>query len=291
MAEGAIKRGLLGRDRSEAPPILATVNYLAEMDERPWTDVIDFTKTNIVREAVDVTVENAWPIVGDLSLEKQGFVVHSHETRVKNFRDPHEVQRVYPREMERLIADMTGAALAISPEMPVTRFSGDTASIQPGYYAHLDFVPDSLASRMLDRGVDLNAPEFSKYSRVCVYQTWRALSGPEQDSTLALTDGRTVRSSDVVESDFVRYQQKIAPGQSNQSDQDDGYNQFGLCRPNRDHRWYYFPKLKRDELLVWNGIDLSNDSMHVLHTAIKNSSATDGPPRESVEARIYAFFD
>src|SRR5207249_7687679 len=44
------------------------------------------------------------------SLEREGFVLVKHETKVANFYDEEEVRSVYYPEIERLVKEMTGAA-------------------------------------------------------------------------------------------------------------------------------------------------------------------------------------
>lgn len=278
--------------RGRPDVVIAEVNYLGAMTERPWSDVLDLANTNIVREPVAVELRNAWAELNGIGLDKQGFAVLRHRTDVADFRDTEALFGQYNREMAALVRRVTGAALVLTPEMPVTRFSSDANSIKPGYVAHVDFTQDGVAARMLERGVDISSPELRRYSRFAIFQTWRALSGPGQDSTLALTDGRTIPASAVVEADFIRYQQKLrSDGAEETGAGEPGYNQFGMCHANPDHRWYFFPRLERDELLIWKGIDSASPDTNVLHSAVRDPSQAEAPPRDSVEARVYAFFN
>jgi hypothetical protein len=266
--------------RESIPPVEIDVNYLRPMKERPWTDVVDLNKRNFDVTPRHVRVENGWRIANDLALDKQGFIALKHQTAVTDFTDANQLRTVYAREMETLVKNLTGADRTLSIEVPLTRFSGKAGSIQPGYTVHLDFTFEKLGERMHERGIDLKSPEFSQYSRVCIYQTWRALSGPGQDSTLALADARSVKLEDCVAADMVRYQENFKPG----------FNEFFLINASDAHRWYYFPKLERDDLLVWTGIDLTNNRILPAHTAFKDPNETAAPPRASVETRVYTFF-
>ena len=69
--------------------------------------------------------------------------------------------------------------------------------------------------------------------------------------------------------------------------------EFSLCRYNPDHRWYYFSDMHRDEILVFKGYDFNPDApARLFHTAFDDPSAPPGtPPRASVEARAFAFFE
>ncbi|MDF7774866.1 CmcJ/NvfI family oxidoreductase [Sphingomonas sp. AOB5] len=257
----------------------AIVNYLRPMADRPWSDVVDQTKRNYEIEPTMVRIENAWPMVERLSLKDQGFIVRKHVSAITDYHDDAALMSVYAREMEALVKELTGADKAVVLETPVTRFSG-RSRIQPAYNVHMDFTYEGLANRMVERGIDLTSPEYRDFNRICVYQTWRALSGPGQGSALAFADGHSVPAKDAIEADFIRYHLDSEPG----------YNQFFLCNPNPDHRWYYFPRLEQDELLVWTGLDPADRAMLPMHTAFIDATEQDAPPRDSIETRVYTFF-
>ena len=56
-----------------------------------------------------MTVYDARPIAGRLSLDGEGIAVVDHKSMVKDFYDEDELRRVYYPEAERLIAEVTGA--------------------------------------------------------------------------------------------------------------------------------------------------------------------------------------
>src|SRR5262249_25768634 len=59
------------------------------------------------------------------------------------------------------------------------------------------------------------------------------------------------------------------------------------------HRWFYFPKMERDEALLIKCFDSHNDGRARLtaHTAFDDpTSPPDARPRESIEVRTMAFF-
>jgi len=55
-------------------------------------------------------IRDARPIEASLSLERQGFRLVRHPSAVRNFLDEAEVRSVYFPEVERLVAEETGAA-------------------------------------------------------------------------------------------------------------------------------------------------------------------------------------
>ncbi|HEX5688897.1 MAG TPA: CmcJ/NvfI family oxidoreductase, partial [Roseiflexaceae bacterium] len=62
---------------------------------------------------------------------------------------------------------------------------------------------------------------------------------------------------------------------------------------NPKHRWYYFPKMTRDEALVFKVYDSATDgrARFTAHTSFTDPTTPAGaPPRQSIEARALAFF-
>jgi hypothetical protein len=66
-----------------------------------------------------------------------------------------------------------------------------------------------------------------------------------------------------------------------------------MCRYNPEHRWFYYSAMRADEVLVFKGYDFDPESpSRLFHTAFDDPSAPVGtPPRASVEARAFAFFE
>ena len=66
-------------------------------------------------DPVDITVQihDARPIIRELSLDRQGFVLVGDQTAVANFYDEHEVRTVYYPEVERLIKRAMGAVKVV----------------------------------------------------------------------------------------------------------------------------------------------------------------------------------
>ena len=62
---------------------------------------------------------------------------------------------------------------------------------------------------------------------------------------------------------------------------------------NPHHRWYYFPDMQPEEALVFKCYDSMKDgrARFTPHSSFEDpTTPTDAPPRESIEARLFAFF-
>ena len=64
-------------------------------------------------------------------------------------------------------------------------------------------------------------------------------------------------------------------------------------RHSTEHKWYYYPKLTKDECLVFKVYDKKEDGPRfVFHSAFDEpGTPVDAPPRRSIEVRAIAFFD
>ena len=62
---------------------------------------------------------------------------------------------------------------------------------------------------------------------------------------------------------------------------------------NPNHRWYYIPRMRRDEALVFKVYDSMKDgrARFTPHTSFEDpDSSLNAYPRQSIEARALAFF-
>jgi hypothetical protein len=113
-----------------------------------------------------------------------------------------------------------------------------------------------------------------------IVQAWRALSPPPQDFPLAVCDLGTLDPLDICPHDWSPKQE---PGYTFRS---------SLVQYSADQRWYYFPRMIEDEVLLF-GIYDSNAHFNsgAPHSGFDDRRAyPDALPRESVEARFFVYF-
>ena len=114
--------------------------------------------------------------------------------------------------------------------------------------------------------------------RFAIVQVWRAIRNPIESDPLGICDARTLSPEDLVVSER-RYPDRV--GQTYQ------------IAYNAKHEWYYFPRMARDEALVFKVFDSATDgrARFTAHSAFADpTSAPDAAPRESIEMRTIAFF-
>jgi hypothetical protein len=217
---------------------------------------------------------------GELTLEKNGFVLVPHPTRMRSFFDPDELKSVYYGEVERLIREVSGASRVVLFDH--TLRSGNESEREaklvrePVLSAHNDYTEWSGPQRLRDILPD--EAETLLKRRFAIIQVWRAINQPIESNPLAVADAGSVAFED-----FLLAERRY-PGRIGQT--------YRLMY-NAKHRWYYFPRMRRDEALVFKVYDSEKDgrARFTPHTSFDDPTTPPGaPPRQSIEARALAFF-
>jgi hypothetical protein len=165
------------------PHVDATLNYLAPMADRPRNYTFDpppgVPRSNSERESRVVPVHDVHPIESDVSLDKEGFAVLHNRSAVQNFWDEDEVRRVYYPEVQRVMAEVTGASKVYIFDHTLrrrVRGSADRAPgmpRQPATGVHVDHTASSGPRRVRDFFGD--EAERLLRGRVQVINLWRPI--------------------------------------------------------------------------------------------------------------------
>ena len=232
------------------------------------------------QEAKKVTIGDGRALAGELSLDRNGFVLVRHPTAVRDFFDAAELKSVYSPEIERLVAELSGASRVVMFDH--TLRSGDEGEREarlirePVLSAHNDYTEWSGPQRVRDLLPDEAETLLKK--RFAIIQVWRAINQPIRANPLALADARSIAPGDLLISER-RYPNRVG--------------QTYRLKYNAAHRWFYFPQLARDEAIVFKVYDSATDgrARFTPHTSFTDPATPPGaPPRQSIEARTLAFF-
>ena len=225
-------------------------------------------------------IENGRPLAKTFTLENNGFVFVDHKTAMKDFFDEQELKSVYYREVEELIKRESGATRVVLFDH--TLRSGNESERQaklirePVFSAHNDYTEWSGPQRVRDLLPDEAQTLLKKH--FAIIQVWRAINQPIVSNPLAMVDARTIAFEDLLVAER-RYPNRIG--------------QTYRLRYNPQHRWIYFPKMTRDEALVFKVFDSEKDgrARFTAHTSFVDPATPAGAaPRQSIEARALAFF-
>src|ERR1700758_1469254 len=98
--------------------VVAPLNFLVPTGEKPGAYNYQPPPGVPVRTGKSeehwVTIRDARPLIDQLSLDKEGFVLLRHQTAVQNFYDEDEIKSVYYPECERVMKEATGAVRVVA---------------------------------------------------------------------------------------------------------------------------------------------------------------------------------
>ncbi|MGH7847919.1 MAG: CmcJ/NvfI family oxidoreductase [Candidatus Binatia bacterium] len=227
-----------------------------------------------------VAVRNGRLLADRLSLDEQGFVFVEHKTEVTDFFDPAQLDSVYYPEVEQLIKSASGASRVVIFDH--TLRSGDEAEREtklirePVLSAHNDYTEWSGPNRVRELLPDEAGALLAR--RFAIIQVWRAINQPIRANPLAIADGKSIAMEDLIVAER-RYPHRVG--------------QTYRVKYNPNHRWFYFPEMRRDEALVFKVYDSEKDgrARFTPHTSFEDpTSPPNAPPRQSIEVRALAFF-
>jgi hypothetical protein len=274
-----------GAVQSETGAVVAELSYTIDTGVKPVNET--FGPGNIRRrttgtnEQRPVAIRDGRPLKDEFALEVTGFEFVEHRTEVRDFFDAEELKRVYYPEVEALVKEVSGASRVVVFDH--TLRSGDEAEREaklvrePVFNVHNDYTEWSGPQRV--REILPDEAEALLRRRFAIIQAWRAINQPIQSNPLAIADARSLAPEDLIASER-RYPHRVG--------------ETYRVRYNPDHRWFYFPQMRRDEALVFKVYDSAKDgrARFTAHSSFDDPTTPEGaPPRQSIEARTLAFFD
>ncbi len=267
--------------RNPPPPGGAVLEYVTEDEDRN-------TMATLPGEPMPITSARGM----DTDLEREGFRLVHFPSSVVDF---HQLQvnpavdAQYMEETAAMLTDLVGAARVIMLGGGKKRY-GESAvdqlaplkNAKPARYPHADNTDASALelANLFDMFVD--DFDLGAYRRWAMYNIWRAITPPPQDFPLAVCDARSVSPTDEVTVTAITEEL-----QGNVVHDTMSYVH------NPAHRWYYFPDMTGDEVIVFKSGDSDpTGAVRVAHTAFTDPTC---PPRvstrASVEMRALAVFD
>ena len=271
--------------QQQTDAVEAVLNYTIDTGVKPINETMgpgDMSRRRTgTIDAHRMTIRNGRKLDEQPKLEIHGFELVDHDTRMKDFFDAEELKSVYYPECEELVKQRSGAYRVVIFDH--TLRSGDQATREeklirePVMTVHNDYTEWSGPQRVRDLLPADEAEELLKH-RFAIIQVWRAIRKPIESNPLAIANARDLAAADLIAAER-RYP-----------------NRVGETYPvayNPGHRWYYFPKMRRDEALVFKvyDSDTGGRARFTAHTSFEDPTSPPGAgPRESIEIRTLAFF-
>ena len=268
-----------------AETVEAPIGYLVNTGELPvfYQSDVPGERTNFEgkREFRAMTVRNARLLPNDFTLDQEGFVFVDHATAVTDFQDDDQLASIYNAEAEALVRAHTGASRTLVFDH--TRRSSSQSlreahnARDPANAAHTDYTDWSARNRVTSVMGDEAEALIAK--RFAIVNVWRSTAGTIEEWPLALC------SWDSVDDAHLHTVERRA------------YNRVGQTRHashDENNVWFYFPDMTPGEAILIKNYDTATDgrARYALHTSFDDPSARENAaPRESIETRVFAFFD
>jgi hypothetical protein len=226
---------------------------------------------------IQVVNGRRWPEAA-FSLDRQGFLFRRHETAVVDFYDPAEIEQVYYPEVEALLKQATGAEKVVTFDhtLRVGPARHKKGQREPVRRVHNDYTLKSGPQRVRDLLPAAEAEERLKH-RFAIINVWRSIRGPVEEAPLAVADARSIAPGDLIATDL------LYPDRTGET--------YSVAY-NPAHRWFYFPEMRREEVLFLKVYDSATDgrARFAAHTAFDDPTGPRLPiARESIETRSLVF--
>jgi len=281
--EGAVMVELAEQDTA-VETIDATVNYILDDGTKIFTLTAEpgasDVRTGGTPDPRRVVFRNGRLSTDRLALDRDGFRFVRHDTKVVDFFDQDEVARVYYPEMEALVKAESGASRVVVFDHTLRTADDELREARQirevVRRVHNDYTEWSGPQRVRDL-LPQEADELLR-RRFAIVQVWRPIRHPVETFPLGICDAKSLSPKDLVVSER-RYPNRVG--------------QTYAITYNPEHRWYWFPRMRRDEALVFKVYDSLKDgrARWTAHTAFEDPTAPpDARPRESIEIRTLAFF-
>jgi hypothetical protein len=237
-------------------------------------------RTSGNEQVFPVQIEDGRASPRQFSLDENGFVFVEHKTAVRDFFVKDELEKTYYPEVAALIQKISGAKRV--HVFDHTLRSGDESEREaklvrePVLSAHNDYTEWSGPNRVRELLPD--EAEGLLKNRLAIIQVWRAITQPIESNPLALADAKSIAPEDLLVAER-RYPHRVG--------------QTYRLKYSPQHRWFYFPRMRRDEALVFKVYDSEKDgrARFTPHTSFVDPTTPPGaPPRQSIEARALVFF-
>ena len=279
--------------------VTASINFITPMEEKPTYHMdppSGVPEENMSYEAHVVSIDDMRAITPPPSLDLEGFSLLFHQTSVSNFYDVESITTVYYREIEFLIKDATSANKVVAFDWNI-RSSGTHGSLAgtpakgtnnrdsqvnpesvhaPVRSAHNDYTNKSGPQRVIDVMGTYNARNLLQ-TRYAIINVWKPIRGPVKQVPLAVCDARTIGPGQLLDSDIIYT---------------DRTGEVSMLTHSTGQQWYYVPEMLSTEVLLLKGFDSElGCARFTAHSAFDDpTSATQAPPRESIEVRALVFF-
>jgi hypothetical protein len=234
----------------------------------------------------EVEIHNARLCSRRPTLDVEGLTLTDHPSGRAEWSNPKWIASEYVPSCVTLVKTLTGARQAFDVFSPLQRradYSSAPGAAPTAGFVHIDQTRECGQQMIRDLYAKARGIEFK---RAAIYNVWKPLTAPPQDRPLAISDRRSIATTDHIVGNTVEW---LSKGE----DQKLVSPYVILARSSQQPVWYYAPHMSVDESWVFIGVDLDPaNPLGCAHSAFQHPE-TNGPmvPRVSIETRVLAIFE
>jgi len=280
------KSSLSATENAQSKPagVEAELSFIIPDGRKPFSHQYDPPPGQPVRshqyESRKVFIQDGRPLADAFSIDREGFALVPHATKVADLYDAFALKNEYYPETEALLKAETGASKVVIfdhtirtshqqprgvglPREAVLRVHNDY-TLKSGPQRVRDLVPEEAEARLKKRFAIINV--------------WRPIVGPLQQFPLALGDAESLAAADVLATDLI-YPDRVG--------------EIYSIAHNPSQRWFYFPEMSRDEVVLLKTFDSDPARARFsAHGAFADPNFPDPRVlRESIEIRALVFWE
>jgi hypothetical protein len=269
--------------QSRLAGVEAELNFIIPDERKPFSHQYDPPPGLPVRshpyENRKVFIQNGRPLADAFSVDREGFALVQHTAKTADLYDEVELKNSYYPETEALLKAETGASKILIFDHTIRtshdRPRGVGLPREAVLRVHNDYTLKSGPQRVRDLVPEEAEARLKK--RFAIINVWRPIVGPLQQFPLALGDAESLRADDVLATDLI-YPDRVG--------------EIYSIAYNPAQRWFYFPEMSRDEVVLIKTYDSDPARARFsAHGAFADPNFPDPKVlRESIEIRALVFW-
>ena len=268
--------------------VRATFNYTRDTRVMPEIYFYESPKAIEARPPGDdpheMTVHDGWDRASSFSLDREGFALREFRSSFRQWDDDAAIQAQFYGEVTEFLKRQVGAKRVIIFDHTIRAKANEkqqtsehtTSQRAPVMLVHCDYTPNSGPLRVHQLLPD-EADELLKH-RVAFYNFWKPLKRTVEERPLAACDATSSAAED-----FITMKLNYR----------DRNGEIFVMRHSPRHRWWYFPRMTPDQVILLKTYDSETDgrARFLGHSAFDDPNTPhNAPMRESIEVRTVAFF-
>jgi len=232
----------------------------------------------------EMQIFDGWSRADTFSLDREGFQLKEFRDGFDRFDDDNAVRDQFYTPVAEFVRTTVGARRVIVFDHTIRSKINEqqqtaehtTTQRAPVMIVHCDYTPMSGPLRV--RQLLPDEADALLGRRVAFYNFWKPLKRRVEEKPLAMCDVTSASQDDMLKM-VLRYRERTG--------------EIFVMRHSGAHRWWYFPKMTPENVLLLKTYDSETDgrARFLGHSAFEDpNTPADAPVRESIEIRTIAFF-